>query len=78
MILWVQKYHNGANSLPLQTLEGLVYGEIPANKSFYVHMKIQENTATKMIANITVYDENGDVFLFTEGAGLTVSKGLAW
>jgi hypothetical protein len=41
-------------------------------------MKIQENTATKMIANITVYDENGDVFLFTEGAGLTVSRGLAW
>jgi NAD(P)-dependent dehydrogenase (short-subunit alcohol dehydrogenase family) len=78
MILWVQKYHNGANSLPLQTIEGLVYGEIPANKSFYVHMKIQENSATKMIADITVYDENGDVFLFTEGAGLTVSEGLTW
>lgn len=78
MILWVQKYHNGANSLPLQTIKGLVYGEIPANKSFYVYMKIQENSATKMIADITVYDSYGDVYLFTEGAGLTVSKELTW
>ncbi len=41
-------------------------------------MKIQENSAIKMIADITVYDENRDVFLFTEGAGLTVSEGLTW
>ena len=78
MVVWVQKFHNGANSLPLQTLKGLVYGEIPADKSFYVHIKIQENSATKMIANCTVFDENGDVFLFTEGAGLTISEGLNW
>ena len=78
MVVWVQKFHNGANSLPLQTLKGLVYGEIPADKSFYVHIKIQENSATKMIADCTVYDENGDVFLFTEGAGLTISPGLTW
>ena len=78
MVVWVQKFHNGANSLPLQTLKGLVYGEIPADKSFYVHIKIQENSAAKMIADCTVYDENGDVFLFTQGAGLTVSEGLSW
>jgi NAD(P)-dependent dehydrogenase (short-subunit alcohol dehydrogenase family) len=78
MVVWVQKFHNGANSLPLQTLKGFVYGEIPADKSFYVHIKIQENSAAKMIADCTVYDENGDVFLFTEGAGLTVSAGLTW
>ncbi|MGK0386659.1 MAG: NAD(P)-dependent dehydrogenase (short-subunit alcohol dehydrogenase family), partial [Patiriisocius sp.] len=78
MVVWVQKFHNGANSLPLQTLKGFVYGEIPSNKSFYVHIKIQENSSTKMIADCTVYDENGDVFLFTQGAGLTVSEGLAW
>jgi NAD(P)-dependent dehydrogenase (short-subunit alcohol dehydrogenase family) len=78
MVVWVQKFHNGANSLPLQTLKGLVYGEIPADESFYVHIKIQENSAAKMIADCTVYDENEDVFLFTQGAGLTVSEGLTW
>jgi hypothetical protein len=78
MVVWVQKFYNGSNSLPLQTLRGLVYGEIPADKSFYVHIKIEENSATKMIADCTVYDESGDVFLFTEGAGLTVSEGLSW
>ncbi len=78
MVVWVQKFHNGANSLPLQTLKGMVYGEIPSNKSFYVHIKVQENSNTKMIADCTVYDENGDVFLFTQGAGLTVSEGLNW
>ena len=78
MVVWVQKFHNGANSLPLQTLKGSIYREIPADKSFYVHIKIQENSATKMIADCTVYDENEDVFLFTEGAGLTVSQELTW
>ena len=78
MVVWVQKYNQGANSLPLQTLKGMVYGDIPANKSFYVHIKIQESTATKMIADCTVYDENGQVYLFTQGAGLTVSPGLQW
>jgi hypothetical protein len=43
-----------------------------------VHIKIQENSAAKMIADCTVYDESGDVYLFTEGAGLTVSEGLSW
>ncbi|WP_405250400.1 SDR family NAD(P)-dependent oxidoreductase [Dokdonia sp. Asnod3-C12] len=78
MVVWVQKYHNGANSLPLQTLKGMVYEEIQANKSYYVHIKIQENTETKMIADCTVYDDNEDVILFTEGAGLTVSRELVW
>ncbi|PCI34203.1 MAG: short-chain dehydrogenase [Flavobacteriaceae bacterium] len=78
MVVWVQKFHKGANSLPLQTLKGLVYGDIPANKSFYVHIKIQENTVSKMFADCTVYDENGQVYLFTQGAGLTVSPGLQW
>jgi hypothetical protein len=78
MVVWVQNFHNGANSLPLQTLKGLVYGEIPSNKSFYVYIKIEENTATKMIAECTVYDENGSVFLITKGAGLTISPELKW
>ncbi len=78
MVVWVQKFHNGANSLPLQTLKGLVYGEIPSDESFYVHIKIQESSVTKMIADCTVYDENGNVFLFTQGAGLTISPGLSW
>jgi len=78
MVVWVQKFHNGANSLPLQTLKGNVYGEIPADQSFYVHIKIQENSASKMIADCTVYDDNGQVYLFTQGAGLTVSPGLQW
>lgn len=78
MVVWVQKFHNGANSLPLQTLKGLVYGEICANKSYYVHIKIQENSATKMIADCTVYDEDKHVILVTKEAGLTVSPALTW
>ena len=78
MVVWVQKFHDGANSLPLQTLKGLVYGEIPSDKSFYVHIKIQENSITKMIADCTVFDDKGNVFLFTEGAGLTISPELTW
>jgi acyl transferase domain-containing protein/NAD(P)-dependent dehydrogenase (short-subunit alcohol dehydrogenase family) len=78
MVLWVQKYHEGANSLPLQTAKGVVYGDIPFNESLYVHIKIQEDSATKMIADCTVCTSEGQILLFTEGAGLTVSPNLKW
>ena len=78
MIVWVQKYHNGANSLPLQAEKGTLFADILFNENYFVHLKIKENTPIKMIADCTVYDNQGKVLLLTEGAGLTVSPNLKW
>lgn len=78
MVVWVQKYHDGAKSLPLQTDSAILYKDIPFGKELFVDVKIEESNDFKMIATCTVYDEQGDVYMLTEGATVTVSKGLEW
>ena len=78
MVVWVQKHHDGAKSLPLKTDEGIVYKDLPFDKEMYVHISIEENTAFKMTAKCTVYDEIGEVYLVTSGASVTVSPELKW
>src|SRR5690606_18411895 len=60
MVVWVQKHHNGAKSLPLKTDEGIIYKDLPFDKQLFVHIAVKENTPFKMSARCTVYDENGE------------------
>jgi NAD(P)-dependent dehydrogenase (short-subunit alcohol dehydrogenase family) len=78
MLIWVQKFHNGAKSLPLHTQSSTVYKELPFDKTLYVRLDIKENSPFKMTANCTVFDENGAVYQYTEGAAVTVSPQLQW
>ncbi|MDG2419312.1 MAG: SDR family NAD(P)-dependent oxidoreductase [Saprospiraceae bacterium] len=78
MVVWVQKYNDGAKSLPLQTDSAILYKDIPMGKELFVNVKIEESSDFKMIATCTVYDDQGEVYMLTEGATVTVSKGLEW
>ena len=78
MVIWVQKYKDGAKSLPLQTNSATLYRPIPFGKKLWVSVNITESTDFQMIAECTVYDENGKVYMHTEGATVTVSKQLVW
>lgn len=78
MVIWVQKYKEGAKSLPLQTDSATLYRNIPFGKSLFVHIQIEEVTDFKMVASCMVYDEEGTVYMLTKGATVTVSKQLAW
>ncbi|GJM34326.1 MAG: hypothetical protein DHS20C18_33270 [Saprospiraceae bacterium] len=78
MVIWVQKYHDGAKSLPLQTKSATIYEAVPFGKELFVKVNIVEDTEFKMMANCTVYDEDGKVYMYTEGATVTVSKDLKW
>jgi NAD(P)-dependent dehydrogenase (short-subunit alcohol dehydrogenase family) len=78
MVVWVQKYKDSAKSLPLQTDSAILYKDIPMGKELFVNVKIEESSDFKMIATCTVYDEQGEVYMLTEGATVTVSKGLEW
>ena len=78
MVIWVQKYHNGAKSLPLATVSATIYEPVPFEKELFVHVDIIENSDFKLVANCTTYDSDGKVYLVTEGAAVTVSADLEW
>jgi NAD(P)-dependent dehydrogenase (short-subunit alcohol dehydrogenase family) len=78
MVVWVQKFNDGAKSLPLQTDSAILYQDIPFGKELLVNVTITEATDFKMVATCTVYDAEGVVYMVTEGGTVTVSRGLEW
>ena len=78
MVVWVQRYHEGAKSLPLSTKSAILYEPVPFEKELLVHVKIVENSEFKLVADCTVYDAEGKVYMVTSGAAVTVSKELNW
>lgn len=78
MVVWVQKYHDGAMSLPLQTESAIIYKGVPFGKELQVNVSIRESSEYKMTADCTVYDLDGTVYMQTNGATVTVSKQLVW
>ena len=78
MVIWVQKFYDGAKSLPLATESCTIYKAIPFGKDLNVHIQVVEHNSHKMVATCTVYDQNGKVYMITKNAALTVSKDLKW
>lgn len=78
MLVWVQKELGGAKSLPLQTDSVIFYKQLPFEEQLFVNVSIQEATETQMIANCTVYDKTGTVYMETFGAKVTISRQLVW
>jgi len=77
MLVWVDK-NQGAKGLPLQTESATLYRPVPFGKKLFVNVAVQESDDTKLVAECTVYDEQGDVYMKTSGATLTVSGQLVW
>jgi len=78
LLVWVQRFHEGANSLPLSTERSTLYREVPFGKELRVRIDIIENSPAKVSANCITYDENGTVYMETTGASVTVSPQLVW
>ena len=78
MLVWVQKNYDGANSLPLSTESAELYRPMPFGKKLFVNVSVQEADDTKLVAQCTVYDEQGIVYVKTVGATVTISRQLAW
>ncbi|MEM6348923.1 MAG: SDR family NAD(P)-dependent oxidoreductase [Bacteroidota bacterium] len=78
MLVWVQKNKDNAKSLPLQTESAVFYKPVPFGKKLFVKVAIVEASDVKMVANCTVYDEEGNVYIETIGAAVTISKNLTW
>ena len=78
MVVWVGMQMNGAKCLPLQTDSAILYKAVPFGKELFVHIKVNELTEVKMTAECTVYDAEGEVYMLTSGAMVTISRQLAW
>lgn len=78
MLVWVQKNYDGAKSLPLQTDSAILYRAIPFGKELFVNVTVQEADKLKLVAECTVYDEEGNVYIKTSGATVTISRQLVW
>jgi len=78
MLVWVQKNCDGANSLPLKTDSAILYRPVPFGKELFVTVKVQEVDESKLVAECTVYDEQGVVYIKTSGAAVTISRQLVW
>ena len=78
MVIWVQQYNEGAKSLPLATVSATLYAPVPFEKELFVHVRIVESSAFKLVADCTTYDAEGKVYMVTKGAAVTVSKELTW
>jgi NADP-dependent 3-hydroxy acid dehydrogenase YdfG len=78
MLVWVQKNMDGAKSLPLQTDSAIMYKEMPFGKVLLVKVTCTERTEYGMVADCVVYDQEGTVYMHTQGAAVTISRELVW
>jgi NAD(P)-dependent dehydrogenase (short-subunit alcohol dehydrogenase family) len=78
MLVWVQKNYEGAKSLPLKTDSVTLYRPVPFGKELFVTVKVKEADASTLVADCTVYDEQGFVYIKTAGAAVTISRQLVW
>ncbi len=78
MVVWVGMQRDGAKCLPLQTDSAILYKAVPFGKELFVHINVKELTEVKMTAECTVYDSDGEVYMVTSGAQVTISPQLVW
>ena len=78
MIVWVDWMNDGAKSLPLRTERVTLYEPVKFGHKFWVHIAIKEANEFMMMADFTLYDENGKVYAVTENGAVTISKDLQW
>jgi NAD(P)-dependent dehydrogenase (short-subunit alcohol dehydrogenase family)/1-acyl-sn-glycerol-3-phosphate acyltransferase len=75
MLIWVRHFFK-AGSLPLRCQKGEHFLAVPEGETFYVSMEVQSSTDTKLIANITSHDHQGQIYSRVFGAEVTISKQL--
>lgn len=75
MLIWVRQFYR-AGSLPLRCRKAEHFKNIPFDTSFYVSMEVESHRETQLIANITSYDLQGQVYSRILGAEVTISTQL--
>ncbi|PAJ72188.1 hypothetical protein CJF42_22585, partial [Pseudoalteromonas sp. NBT06-2] len=75
MLVWVRK-QLGMGSLPSKTLAWQVYREVMLDEAFYIDLKVVEQTASKVVADIRLISENKQILAQVNSAEVTISENL--
>ncbi|MBF0240214.1 MAG: SDR family NAD(P)-dependent oxidoreductase [SAR324 cluster bacterium] len=75
MLIWARHFYDAA-SLPSRAGIGEHYLSVPAGATFYVSLDIRKHSASNLVADITVHDENGLIYTRVINAEVTLSKQL--
>ncbi len=78
IVVWVKMFKGGAKGLPVSTRSVTVYENIPFEKQLFSTIEVEEADDYKMVATCRVFDEEGNLYMQTEGATLTISHDLEW
>ncbi|MBU2970962.1 SDR family NAD(P)-dependent oxidoreductase [Pseudoalteromonas sp. C2R02] len=75
MLVWVRK-QLGMGSLPSKTLAWQVNREVMLGEAFYIDLKVVEQTASKLVADIALISEQKQVLAQVKSAEVTISENL--
>ncbi|SFD32776.1 type I polyketide synthase [Pseudoalteromonas denitrificans] len=75
MLVWVRK-QLGMGSLPSKTLAWQVNREVMLGEAFYIDLKVVEQTASKLVADIALISEQKQILAQVKSAEVTISENL--
>jgi acyl transferase domain-containing protein/NAD(P)-dependent dehydrogenase (short-subunit alcohol dehydrogenase family) len=75
LLVWARQFKE-AGALPTRFGRYEHYREVPAGKTFYLSLDINEATNTRVNGTITLHDEEGRIYSRLIDAETTISKGL--
>lgn len=78
LVIWTQMFKDGAKGLPVESKEVVMYKKVPFGKPLFSSIKIEKDDGFNAVATCRVFDEEGNVYMVTNGATLTFSKDLEW
>lgn len=73
--IWSRHFHK-MGSLPLRAASGKHYRQGTFNQPFYVTMEVRSHSETNVAANITLHDENKQIYMVIEDLEVTMSMRL--
>ena len=74
-LIWLMSQSDKAG-LPLQIAEWRQYAPLAFDQAFYLSMAVTAQTATTLLADVTVHGADGKVYSKLSGLQFTVSKKL--
>jgi NAD(P)-dependent dehydrogenase (short-subunit alcohol dehydrogenase family) len=78
LLVYAQHFYNGIKSLPLKSESSKIYRVMEFDKDFYCTLNITEKNDIRVLADCTIYDEEGLVYLTSKNIGITLSKEMKW
>ncbi len=75
MLVWVRTFYQ-AGGMPLGADRVEHFRSIRPGERFYVSMDVEESTESKLIATVTIHDEQGFIYMRVSGTKVTISTRL--